>query len=371
MGFWIRLRVEGLNIDRQFGKMVKSGVVARDVRRVNNKMLEMTVPSCQRGNAVAFFPPECYNVSVIGEKGFAKAVAFAVKRPALIILTVIFAVCLYVLGGYVWRVDVDAGEYRQEVTDVLRQNGLWIGAKASSVNLDEAENLICNSVPGIKYAVVSLEGSTLTVRTYKKETAAPSVDLSQPKSIYASSGGVVTRMVVVSGTPRVSVGDTVEKGQLLIEGVRTFADGTTEPTCAVGEVYAEVSSRGEAVFEMYSVQKVKTDEHKKFCFVSFLGYDGERVPAVYDCQIAERQSVTLFPLPIKITVVDVYRAEEQKTKLSFDSCRESLRQQALSAALLACGGKDASRVIYGEIKNDDGVIVTADIVSETRVDAYA
>ena len=36
MGGWARLRVEGLNIDRQFDKMIKSGITAKDIKRKEN-----------------------------------------------------------------------------------------------------------------------------------------------------------------------------------------------------------------------------------------------------------------------------------------------------------------------------------------------
>ena len=53
-------------------------------------------------------------------------------------------------------------------------------------------------------------------------------------------------MVVVSGTPRVQVGDQVKKGQLLIEGVRTNSDQTTQPVRAVGQVFADINYCGSA-----------------------------------------------------------------------------------------------------------------------------
>ena len=52
MKLWIRLRVEGLNIDRQFARMTGSGVAVRDVDRKGHKTLEMSVIKSQKSNAV-------------------------------------------------------------------------------------------------------------------------------------------------------------------------------------------------------------------------------------------------------------------------------------------------------------------------------
>lgn len=370
MKLWIRLRVEGLNIDRQFARMTGSGVAVRDVDRKGHKTLEMSVIKSQKSNAVAFFPPECYNVTVIGEVGFAAALSAVKKRAVLAALCALFTVCVFVMGGYVWRVDIDAGDNTAAVVSLLRQNGLWIGAAKSGIDLDAAENLICNGLPGVKYAVVSLKGSTLTVKTYAKETPAPQIDLNEPGSVYAAADGVITRMVVVSGTPRVSVGDEVKKGQLLIEGVRTFADGSVEPTRAVGEVYADVTATGSAVFDEYVTRFVKTGECKVRRGVSFLGYDGTKTPALYEHQIAESQSVTLFPLPITITVTRIYRAESVTEKLNFDDFRDEIREKALAAALMACGAESGS-VVYGEIRNGGTVTVTAEVTARRAIGVYA
>jgi len=42
--WWTRLRIEGTNIDRQFDKMIKSGITAKDIKRQNKKCIEFCLP---------------------------------------------------------------------------------------------------------------------------------------------------------------------------------------------------------------------------------------------------------------------------------------------------------------------------------------
>jgi len=251
-------------------------------------------------------------------------------------------------------------------------NGLWVGVSKNSIKLDEAENAICNSMPNVNYAIVAIKGCTVFVTVYPKETPTEIVDYTKPNSIYATQDGVISRILLISGTARVKVGDSVKKGQLLIEGVRTFPDGSTEPVCAVGEVFATVGIKGESRFDDFKTQLVKTQEFTKFHSLQLLNFDSaKKIGQIYDNQIVETAQSTLFPLPVKIVTTTVYRAEETKVKQNIDDCRETCRQEALSYALSKLDGKKYTDVNYSEIKTEGGILVVAEVFVEIRLDTYA
>ena len=65
MGGYVRYRVEGLNIDRQFDKMIKSGITAKDIKRRDKKCIEFSLPVAQAKQGIDFFASECYNILTI------------------------------------------------------------------------------------------------------------------------------------------------------------------------------------------------------------------------------------------------------------------------------------------------------------------
>ncbi len=372
MKSWVKLRIEGLNLDRQLGKMIKSGITAKNISRPDRKVLIVSVPANLKDNALAFFPVQCYNIQTIGTEGLTALADFAKCRVALILCMFVFTVSLFFLSGFVWRVEIYADGRESEVEQTLKDNGLWVGAQKSGLQLDAAENAICNAMPNVNYAIVSVKGCTVFVSVYQKETPSEVVDYTKPNSIYATQDGVISRILLISGTARVNVGDSVKKGQLLIEGLRTFPDGSTEPVCAVGEVYATVGITGESRFDDYKTQLVKTEEFTRFHSLQFLGFDsGEETGQIYAHQITECTMRQLFPLPITITTTTVYRAEENRVKQNFDDFRESCRQEALSYALSKLDGKKHTDAVYREIKDNNGVLVVAEIFVEIRLDTYA
>lgn len=369
MKSWVRLRVEGLNLDRQLDRAVKSGVFVREVTRPQRKVMEFCVLSKQKNNALAFFPHECYNTTVISLGGVGAVWSFVKKQPALILCFALLFCCLFWLDGFIWRVEIFSDD-GAAVEEALRQNNLWIGSPKSSFSPDGVENMLCNALPNVNYAIVKTEGCTLFVTTHKKDEAAQTIDLSKPRDVFASCDGVITRMTVVNGTARVAVGDAVKKGQVLIEGVRTFGDGSTEPVCAVGEVFAQVTAQGQHKFQSVSSRLVKTGKSTTIVSVKFLGFESKTNHGVYPRQIVETSTEKTFPLPIEIAIAKVFEAREVKETLDFADYRDKCRQIALEQALTALGSESRD-VRYSEEKNGLDVLVTAYVTAERRVDTYA
>lgn len=367
MGGYVRYRVEGLNIDRQFDKMIKSGITAKDIKRRDKKCIEFSLPVAQAKQGIDFFASECYNILTINNAVVFTFLNFLKNRWLFALCMVAMATSLFLLGGYIWRVDISGDIDTHVVKQVLEQNGLSAGVKKKGILLDEAENLICNNLPQAKYAVVSIKGSTLFVEVFKKEKPQQIIDFNDCKSIYANCDGVVSRIVVVSGTPRVNVGDVVTKGQLLIENVRTFNDGTTQPVRAVGQVFADVVYDGYSHFDGYEKVLTKTGKSKRVFNLSLFGFCTNNNVDIFANQICDVNEQTFCTLPIKITNTTVYEVVEQKQKITFDRQKhEQLAYQHLLQQVL-CDKKD---VTYTIEQNQDKIIVTAQVVLQKQIDTY-
>ena len=367
MGGYVRYRVQGLNIDRQFDKMIKSGITAKNIKRYDKKCIEFSLPLSQAKQGIDFFASECYNVLTINNAVLFAFLNFLKNRWIFALCLVAMTTSLFVLGCYVWRVDISGDIDEAIVQQVLQQNGLYIGAKKSDISLDNAENLVCNSLPQAKYAIVSIKGSTLFVQVVKKEQPQQVVDFSDHKSIYASSDGIVSRIILVSGTPRVNVGDVVKKGQLLIENVRVFNDGTSQPVSAVGQVFAEVVCKGYSVFDGYESVLTKTGKSKKVFNLSLFGFSTKNKTEIFKKQTQDVSIKTFCTLPIKITTTVVFEVVEQKQKINFDLQKyQNLACQNLLQTVLC----DKNQVTYTVEKQNDKTIVSAQVVLQKQIDSY-
>ncbi|MBQ9715862.1 MAG: sporulation protein YqfD [Clostridia bacterium] len=366
MGGWTRLRIEGLNIDRQFDKMIKSGITAKDIKRRDKKCIEFCLPANQTKQGIDFFASECYNVLTIDNAPVCSFLHFCKTRFVFVLCFVSMIASLFLLGGRIWRVDISGDINPALVQKVLQDNGLWIGTRKDDVVLDVAENVLCNNLPDTKYAIVSLKGSTLFVETFKKELPQQIVG-DDGKNLYATQDGVISRIVLVRGTAKVSVGDVVTKGQLLVEGVRTHADGATEQVRAVAQVFADVTYTGVAKFDGWVTTLVKTGKSRAVVDLSLFGFDTNKNKNIYKKQIEQSYTQTFFPLPVKITKTVVFQAVEQKQKVDFDE--QKYKQIALDDALLKVDGV-VSDVQYVINPVDGGMVVCANVKVQKQIDTY-
>ena len=367
MLWWTRLRIEGTNIDRQFDKMIKSGITAKDIKRPDKKSIEFCLNARQLKQGIDFFESECYNVLTINNAPVCTFVDFLKKRFVFALCLVVLVASLFTLQGYIWKIEISGDMDEKVVQRVLDESGFAIGVDKNKIVLDEAENLVCNKLPQAKYAIVSIKGSTLFVEVYKKQQPQDIVDFNEAKNLYASCDGVVSRMVVVSGTPRVQVGDQVKKGQLLVEGVRTNTDGTTAPVRAVGQVFAQVSYVGSAKFNQYKTTYKKTGENKKVFNLALFGFKTKANVEIYENQTEERYVKTLFPLPVKIINTVVYQTEKQVEKNVFDQnfYNDLALQNAMQQGVLVFDD-----VEYEQVPCDDGIVVYAKIKKQKQIDTY-
>ncbi|MBR2303087.1 MAG: sporulation protein YqfD [Clostridia bacterium] len=367
MLWWTRLRIEGTNINRQFDKMIKSGITAKDIKRQNKKCIEFCLPASQLKRGIDFFASECYNVLTINNALICTFVQFLKKRFVFALCFALMVASLFVLQGYIWKVDISGDMDERVVQRVLDESGFVVGIAKNKISLDEAENLVCNKLPQAKYAIVSIKGSTLFVKVFKKQQPQNVIDFNDAKNLYACCDGIISRIVVVSGTPRVQVGDQVKKGQLLIEGVRTNNDQTTQPVRAVGQVFADVNYVGSAKFNKYKTVFIKTGKSKKVFGLSLFGFKTKPNVNLFENQIKEEDVKTFFPLPIKITTTTVYQTEKQKQKDVFDE--KFYKDLALKNAIQQ-GVLFFDDVVYEQVPCDDGIVIYAKIKAEKQIDTY-
>lgn len=367
MFFWTRLRIEGTNIDRQFDKMIKSGITAKDIKRPDKKCIEFCLRASQLKQGIDFFASECYNVLTINNAPVCTFVQFLKKHFVFALCIVALVSSLFVLQGYVWNIKISGDMDAKVVQRVLYDCGFSVGTAKNKIVLDKAENMVCNKLPQAKYAIVSIKGSTLFVEVYKKQQPQDIVDFNDVKNLYASCDGFVSRMVVISGTPRIEVGQRVEKGQLLIEGVRTNPDGTTVPVRAVGQVFADVNYVGSAKFNQYKTTYKKTGKNKKVFGLSLFGFSTNANENIFSNQTKEKTITTLFPLPVKITTTLVWQTKEQKEKDVFDEkvYKELALKNAMQQGVLVF-----DEVEYEQVVCDDGIVVYAKIKKEKQIDTY-
>ncbi len=145
----------------------------------------------------------------------------------------------------IWQIDdsdLTAGQ-QARVAEILWEScGITAGAYASEALLASAETAILTQTDEFSWVSLNFSGGRLTIEA-TTAVAVPDIAVGADGNVVASAAGQIVSVNVQQGTPMVSVGDTVSRGQVLIAAARLEHDEETlvfEPTA--GEILAQFTT---------------------------------------------------------------------------------------------------------------------------------
>ena len=132
--------------------------------------------------------------------------------------------------------------------------------------------------------------------------------------LIAPENGIVKKMTVSQGEAKVKAGDTVKKGQVLVQGVNGKK--------AIAKVDIVLYYHASDVIWENRIEMVPTGEEEVYSYLDVFGLKiGNNKPAnyaYYEYEVNETQiSLNLFA-PIKKVVVKYKKLEQKQVKVNFD-----------------------------------------------------
>lgn len=141
---------------------------------------------------------------------------------------------------FVWDVQITGVQTIDpaELTELLRSVGVRPGAYIGNIDESDVQNSMLLADDRLKWIAVNIRGSRAYVAIREQEPQPKIIDLNTPTDVIAARTGIITSMEVTMGTAKVKVGQTVLKGDLLVSGTVTDANGI------VRNVHAAANVRG-------------------------------------------------------------------------------------------------------------------------------
>lgn len=259
------VRIETSFPERFFNLCARYGITFWDMssEALDVILLRMTVGNFKKLPQIAR-KVSC-RIHITKKLGFPFFVYRFRKRKLLISGCIAFCVAAWIFTSFVWIIDIDGfeGLDTERLREKLRDYGLKRGTLAMLVNEENIKNSILIEMPEISYISVNLNGAHACV-TVKKRILPPEIlSKEAPCDIIADKDGVISSIVVKSGTPEVSRGDAVIKGQILASGYITGRAGTTIITHADADIRATTWQKISSRMMKKHERKVYSGETKK------------------------------------------------------------------------------------------------------------
>lgn len=172
--------------------------------------------------------------AVLGKYGLPFFVSKMCKRKLFVagLLCCILFWCL--ASRFIWDIRIEGNFALTEdvLMDYLEEKGVHTAMKKSALEIETLEQALREDYDLITWTSVQLKGTTLLIHI--KENDMPVYDnrnkaeTERGMDLVAEKEGVVTYIITRSGVPKVTCGDSVQKGDVLVSGaVPVYNEDTT------------------------------------------------------------------------------------------------------------------------------------------------
>ena len=328
----VTLEIEGLNLEKLLRAAAQEGVLLRNVYRSGERTLRVRVGLRQRRALEALCARFGWMVREVRAGLTLRAARWAARRSTLVAAALLGIALAAASSRLLLRVEIlGAGENEAAVRTELLEAGVRPGRLRRALSTDSLRARLEYALPGLSFAGVRFEGSTLVVNCQRarigEELAVPGEGL----DLIASQPGIVTRIWASSGTPAVEAGQAVRAGQVLVRGEERTAGGEVYAVRAEGQVYARVWAQGEAQASLWHTRTLETGRQRER--VTVVAPWGERV--MQEAERFDSQDEDVRVQPIVGLFLPAYRRVEtfaETVKLRERRTEEAAAALALGAA---------------------------------------
>ncbi|MBQ4586500.1 MAG: sporulation protein YqfD [Clostridia bacterium] len=215
---------EGLNLNLLIERLKKHGVNIYHVNKLDQKHTVIRIKYKDLSKAFAISQNMWYN-TILGYGGIIGLYKKLKKALLPIVLGAVFMVAAFFSDRLVLDIKITNSNKAQtaQILKVLDGAGIKKYKIVNVKDLKSVQESLYTGFNQISFVTIKKSGNRLIISPiYKKSPQ--SVD--KNKSIIAQKSGKIIKLVVVSGTPLIKVGDTVSMGDVLVDGAVALADGT-------------------------------------------------------------------------------------------------------------------------------------------------
>ena len=229
---YLRVRVWGFSPERFMNLCSNKGILLWDIVREGDVYyMNITLKGFWEIRPIA--KKTGTRVAILERYGLPFFLPRLLKRKMFVLGLVLAVVFWTVSSFFIWDINLN-GNYQitdDVLQDFLKGNQVRIGMRRDDLDIQELEKQIRRQFPQITWASVRLDGTKLLIDI--KENDAPIATREHAVDEKHSMGGAqdatgtdlvaeydgrVVSIIVRSGVPKVAIGDTVEKGTVMVEG---------------------------------------------------------------------------------------------------------------------------------------------------------
>ena len=335
MGY-VRIAVEGYYIERFINICTTNKILIWNLKREKGIRLHLNIGIIDFYTIVKIAKKLQCNIKIEKKRGMPFIINRYRKRKIFIVAVLVILVMLSISSNYIWNIDVQVEDNMQlnDIAEDIKDAGLKTGAKKNQINTEEIINKIRLKRSDISWIGISLKGTNAIVKIVKSKEAPDLIDEKEYCNIVAKKAGTITHIIAQNGTAQVKIGDTVQEGQILIQGTMEGKYTGIRYVHSLGEVKAIVQYTKTEKIQLNEEQKVKTGKKETKYGIKFNNFQINFYKTlskfqIYDT-IEEEKKLRVFSnlyLPISVKKITNEEVEKISKKYSIEEAVEKGTEQ--------------------------------------------
>ncbi|HHT36488.1 MAG: sporulation protein YqfD [Candidatus Wallacebacter cryptica] len=237
---YVIIKLKGADLEQLLNRIARQGYGIWDLERVTANIMIGKIRIKHFKNIRPLLRGLNIRVGIVGRRGLPFLAAKLQKRKMLMLGLIAVLFCLYYLTGFIWFVEISGSDEIsvEDIAAVLAERGVVPGVRKVDLNQRSLENTLLTQFPDFSWVGINIKGVLMNIEVV--ERTSPELAEVQYGDIVAAENGLITQILPFRGTPVVSAGSTVKKGDVLIFGEYYDQYGRRMPGAAEGIVRARV-----------------------------------------------------------------------------------------------------------------------------------
>ena len=257
---YIRVTVEGYYIERFINICTTNKILIWNLKREKGVKLHLNIGIQDFYRAIEISKKVKCRMKIEKKRGIPFIINKYRKRKTFLLSLIIILVGLYISSNYIWNIEIRTEDNLQldNIEQDIEEVGLKIGMRKSQVDVEDIVNKIRLKRNDISWIGINLKGTNAIVKVVKAKEAPEIINEKDYCNIVAEKGGIITKIIAQNGTAQVKVGDKVEAGQVLIQGIMEGKYTGIRYVHSLGEVKAVVQYTKTVQIPLKEEKKVET-----------------------------------------------------------------------------------------------------------------
>ena len=263
---YVNITVEGFFVERFINICISKRIILLNLHREKSTILKAKVIKSDFKKLRHVARKTKCRVKLEKKKGIPFILNKYKKRKVFAIAIVVIAIFIFILTRFIWNIEIIGLDKisEEEMLDIFKSHGIDIGKLKSTLNLDEITNSIRLERDDLSWIGIKIKGTNALITVVEAKEKPDIIDKNKICNIVSDKDAIISKIIVQNGTQRVSIGDEVKKGDLLVEGVMEGKYTGKRYVHAEADIYGNIFYEKEK-YENYiqDIDKKTGNEEKK------------------------------------------------------------------------------------------------------------